>query len=454
MNSTQRSSFTGRLGFVLAAAGSAVGLGNIWRFPYLAAKYGGGIFLLVYIALSVTFGFSLMVAEIALGRKTRQSPIGAYRHLHPRFGLVGALAIAVSLLILPYYAVVGGWIIKYALNFISGNTAIASDYFSAYTGRFFQPFLWFLIFLAATALIVLCGVQKGIERVSRFVMPVLIALMLFIVIYSLCTVDGATDGLIYYLKPDFGKFSIKTVVAALCQLFFSMSLAMGVMITFGSYMQKDVGIERAAHRIELFDSGIAILAGLMIVPACFAFSGGDPEALGAGPGLMFGVLPQIFSGMPAGRLIGSVFFLTVLLAALTSSISMMETAISALQDSRHLSRPLCCMPVVAISCLLGTIICLGYSHWSNFSLFGMSLPDTFDFVTNHILLPVVALITCILLTRFGGLRLINEEISLSGHFKQRTMVSAVIRIFAPVCLVLILIWAIMGAFTDIELFQL
>ncbi len=453
MDTTKRSTFTGKLGFVLAAAGSAVGLGNIWRFPYLAAKYGGGIFLLVYIALSVTFGFSLMVAEIAIGRKTRKSPICAYRLLHRRFGFVGVLATVISLLILPYYAVVGGWIIRYSLNFLGGNFA-SPDYFSAYTGGFLQPFLWLLVFLAITTLIVLCGVQKGIERVSRFVMPLLIILMLFIVIYSLFAVEGATNGLIYYLKPDFSKFSIKTVVAALCQLFFSMSLGMGVMITFGSYMQRDVSIERSAHRIELFDSGIAILAGLMIVPACFAFSGGDPEALGAGPSLMFEVLPQIFSGMPAGRLIGGVFFLTVLLAALTSSISMMETVVSTLQDSRRLSRIYCCLPVLAFSILLGVIICLGFSHWKSFTPFGMPLPDAVDFVTNNVLLPIVALSTCIMLTRFVGLQTVTEEISLSGKFKGRALFSAVIRVLAPICLVVILLWAILGVVTPFELFQL
>ncbi len=456
MASTQRNSFTGKLGFVLAAAGSAVGLGNIWRFPYLAAKYGGGIFLLVYLALSVTFGFTLMVAEIAIGRKTQQSPIGAYKALHKRFAFVGVLASAIPALILPYYSVIGGWVMKYSAGFITGSAGeMANDgFFGGYISQFTEPLLWFLAFISMTAVVVMCGVKKGIEKVSKVMMPVLVILMLFVVIYSLCTIDGAIDGLIYYVKPDFSRFGVKTVIAAMGQLFYSMSLAMGIMITFGSYMKKDISIERSTHQIEIFDAGIAFLAGLMIVPACFAFSKGDPAALGAGPGLMFGVLPQVFEAMPAGDVIGAAFFVMVLLAALTSSISLMETVVSTLHDKWHISRISSCLIVLDFCAVLGTLSCLGYSHWSHVKLLGMQLLDFFDFVTNNLMMPVVALATCVLVAYFIKPKTIIDEVSISGDFKQKTLFSAVIRYVAPVCLLAILIWAVMGTFTSIQLFQL
>jgi len=286
---TNRSSFTGKIGFVLAAAGSAVGLGNIWRFPYLAAKYGGGVFLLVYIALSVTFGFSLMVAEIAIGRKTGKSAIQAFSSIDKRYSFVGLLAAAVPIIILPYYSVIGGWVLKYFAGFVSGSASsmAADSYFGNYISGVTEPLVWFAIFLGATALIVLFGVEKGIEKVSKIMMPILVVLTLFIAIYTIITMDGAWGGVKYYLLPDFSKFSIMTVVAAMGQLFYSMSLAMGIMITFGSYMKKDISIEKSAGQIEIFDTGIAFLAGLMIIPAVFAFSGGDESALGQGPVLMF-----------------------------------------------------------------------------------------------------------------------------------------------------------------------
>ena len=446
--SSERSSFTGKIGFVLAAAGSAVGLGNIWRFPYLAAKYGGGIFLLVYIILSVTFGFTLMVAEIAIGRKTQQSPVGAYRTLDKRFAFAGYLAAIVPMLILPYYSVIGGWVLKYAVGFVSGSAgAMAQDgFFGGYISKIGEPLLWFAIFIGVTALIVLFGVQKGIEKVSKVMMPVLVILMIFIVVYSLCTIDGAWQGVVYYVKPDFSKFSVMTVVAAMGQLFYSMSLAMGIMITFGSYMKKNISIEKATHQIEIFDTGIAFLAGMMIIPACYAFSGGDPAALGQGPSLMFGVLPKVFDNMPGGAVFGAIFFVMVLLAALTSSISLMETVVSTIQDKWKLGRRVSCGLVLAISLLLGIPSCLGFNVWGAVSLNGMSILDMFDFLTNSIMMPVIALATCLLVSFFIKPRVLIEEVTLSGEFKQKTLFSVVIRYVAPVCILTILVFAILGAF--------
>lgn len=448
----KRSSFTGRIGFVLAAAGSAVGLGNIWRFPYLAAKYGGGIFLLVYIGLAVTFGFALMVAEIALGRKTGLSPIGAFRALDKRFSFVGVLAAVVPAIILPYYSVIGGWVMKYIAGFVTGKGgAMASDsYFGSYIGATGEPLLWFFLFVALTAAVVLLGVDKGIEKVSKVMMPALIVLVLFIAIYSIVTVDGALEGVIYYVKPDFSKFSVMTVVAAMGQLFYSMSLAMGIMITFGSYMKKDISIEKSTRQIEIFDTGVAFLSGLMIVPAVFAF-GGEAALDASGPSLMFVTLPKIFNVMPGGAVIGTIFFIMVFFAALTSSISLMETVVSTLLDKVKINRKLCSLIVLGVSLLLGALSSLGYSAFSDFKLLGMQILDFFDFISNSVMMPVVALATALFVGFFLKPQAIIDEVELSGEFKGKKLFSAVIRYVAPVCILAILVSSILGAFGVIKI---
>lgn len=448
----KRSSFTGRIGFVLAAAGSAVGLGNIWRFPYLAAKYGGGIFLLVYIGLAVTFGFALMVAEIALGRKTGLSPIGAFRALDKRFSFVGVLAAVVPAIILPYYSVIGGWVMKYIAGFIMGEGgAMASDsYFGSYIGTTGEPLLWFFLFVALTAAVVLLGVDKGIEKVSKVMMPALIVLVLFIAIYSIVTVDGALEGVIYYVKPDFSKFSVMTVVAAMGQLFYSMSLAMGIMITFGSYMKKDISIEKSTRQIEIFDTGVAFLSGLMIVPTVFAF-GGETALSASGPSLMFVTLPKIFNVMPGGAVIGAIFFIMVFFAALTSSISLMETVVSTLLDKAKINRKLCSLTVLGVSLLLGALSSLGYSAFSDFKLLGMQILDFFDFISNSVIMPVVALATALFVGFFLKPQAIIDEVELSGEFKGKKLFSAVIRYVAPVCILAILASSILGAFGVIKI---
>lgn len=444
----KRSSFSGKLGFILAAAGSAVGLGNIWRFPYLAAEYGGGMFLLVYIILSVTFGFAMMVAEVAIGRKTKLSPIGAYKSLHKKWSFLGILATIVPVLVLPYYSVIGGWVTKYAFGFITGQGgAMANDaFFNSFITSTGEPILWFGIFLLATAVIVLLGVNKGIEKVSKIMMPTLIVLMVFIVIYTLCTMPGAWDGVLYYITPDFSKFSVMTVVAAMGQLFYSMSLAMGIMITFGSYMKKEISIEKSTHHVEIFDTGIAILAGLMVVPACFAFAGGSAEGMQAGPGLMFGVLPKIFEKMPGGGIIGAIFFITVLFAALTSSISLMQTVASTIQDKWKLSQKVSTLIVTVVSLVLGLLSCFGYSIFSAFEILGKQMLDFFDFITNSALMPLIALLTCIFVGYILKPKTLIEEVEISGRFKQKGLFNVMIRYVAPVCLIIILVSSILSAF--------
>ena len=456
MNSQEkvkRSSFTGKIGFVLAAAGSAVGLGNIWRFPYLAAQYGGGIFLLVYIILAVTFGFTLMIAEVSIGRKTNLSVIGAYRALDKRFAWVGYLAAAIPMIILPYYSVIGGWVTKYIFGFMLGNGSqmAESNYFPSYISTSIEPLVWFFVFIALTAVIVFFGVEKGVEKISKIMMPILVFLILFIVIYTLCTMEDAFKGVIYYIKPDFSKFSIMTVVAAMGQLFYSMSLAMGIMVTFGSYMKKDIDISKSAHQIELFDTGIAFLSGLLIVPAVFAFSGGDESALGQGPGLMFVTLPKIFNTMPAGNFIGFVFFVMVFFAALTSAISLMETIVSVVMDKAKIGRKPSCLVVLGASLLLGIPSSLGFSVWNNVKIIGLQFLDFFDFISNNIMMPVVAFATCLFVGFIIKPKSIIDEVSLQGNFKEAKLFSFVIRYVAPVCIIAILISSILNVFGVIKI---
>ncbi len=447
MTEQKRSSFTGKIGFVLAAAGSAVGLGNIWRFPYLAAKYGGGIFLLVYIILAVTFGFALMVGEIALGRKTGLSAIGAFRKLNQKFSFVGVLASLVPAIILPYYSVIGGWVTKYLFAFLTGGAGdTATDaYFGGFISQATEPIICFFIFIGITALIVLFGVEKGIEKVSKVMMPVLVAISIFIAIYTLF-MPGAMEGLLYYIKPNFADFNVKTVLAAMGQLFYSMSLSMGIMITYGSYMKKDVNLESSVKQIELFDTGIAFLAGLMIVPAAFAFSNGDPAMLGKGPSLMFVVLPKIFQNMFGGTAIGILFFILVLLAALTSSISLMETVVSIVCDKFKLNRKPACLIVFIGSVLLGLLSTLGYGVWSDVTIIGMQFLDFFDFISNSVMMPVVALVTSIFIGYVIKPQAIIEEVELSSQFKRKNLFTVVIKYVAPVCIVLILVSSVLDVF--------
>lgn len=450
-----RSNFTGKIGFILAAAGSAVGLGNIWRFPYLVAKYGGGTFLLCYIILAVTFGFTLMTAEIALGRKTGLSAIGAFKKLDKRFGFLGVLASIVPIIILPYYSVIGGWVIKYFGTFISGGTkAAAGDtYFTDFIGSVKSPIIWFVLFVAFTAVVVIFGVEKGIENVSKFLMPILVVLTVGISIYVL-TMDGAMEGLKYYIMPHMSDFSVKTLLAAMGQLFYSMSLAMGIMITYGSYMKKSTNLESSVRQIEIFDTGIAFFAGLMIVPAVFTFSGGDESALGAGPGLMFITLPKVFASMPMGGVIGTVFFVLVFFAALTSAISLMETIVSIFMDKFKWTRKFTCIVVTAYVLLMGIPSSLGFGVWDFIQPLGMSILDFMDFISNSVLMPVVALFTCIFVGFVIKPKTIIEEASTEGtKFRSKGLFTVMIRYIAPLFLIAILISSVLGAF-GFEFFSL
>ena len=441
----KRSSFSGKLGYVLSAAGASVGLGNIWRFPYLAAKYGGGIFLLIYILLALTFGYTMIMAESALGRMTRKSPVGAFQ----AFGKAGWLSAGgwinaiIPVLIVPYYSVIGGWVIKYLIEYIRGNGKMlaADGYFSEFISDGVSTELCFILFCLFTLTIIYAGVRNGIERVSKFMMPILIVLSVLIAVYSV-TRPGAMEGVKYFLVPNVKNFSWMTVVAAMGQMFYSLSIAMGILITFGSYMKKETSLEDSTRNVEVFDTAIAIMAGLMIIPAVFSFSGGDPDTLQAGPALMFITIPKVFENMGFGTVVGILFFLLVLFAAVTSSIALTESAVSTFEDELGWSRRRATVLVGVIMIALGSLSSLGYGPLVGIKIIGMQFLDFFDFLTNSVMMPIAALATCILILKVVGFKRMDAEIEQSSDFKCKKLYHFFLKYLASACVIIILLSSI------------
>ena len=461
---TKRNSFKGSIGFVLAAAGSAVGLGNIWRFPYLAAKDGGGMFLVIYIILALTFGFTLLITEVAIGRKTKQSPLIAYGKLNKKWKGLGVIACLVPIIILPYYCVIGGWVLKYFLVYLTGNGSSAAQdgYFTSFISGSYEPIIMLLLFLFATAFVIFRGVNKGIESFSKILMPILILLVVVIAIFSLTIShtdeNGVTrtglQGLMVYVVPNFEGMTIKSffsvLLDAMGQLFFSLSVAMGIMIAYGSYVSDEADLKNSINQIEIFDTVIALLAGLMVVPAVYIFSGEAGMSQG-GAGLMFITLPKVFSQMAGGRFRGALFFTLVLFAALTSSVSVMEAIVSMMMDRFGLSRIKCCIGIVLFSILLGVPCSLGNGIWSGFTIFGMDFLTFCDFISNSILLPVVAFLTCIMIGWFVGADYIIAEATKNGEtFKRKNIYRIMIRYIAPVLLLIILVFYTLAQFGVIQ----
>lgn len=434
-----KNQWASKLGFIMATAGAAIGLGNLWKFPYLMGRNGGASFLAVYLFFICILGIPVMMIEMSLGRRTRHDPVQAYGDINSNARIVGVFGVAAAFLILSYYSVIGGWILKYIVSYAS--TYQAPEDFTAFISSPVEPVFWHFLFLFVTTVICCFGIN-GIEKVSKIMMPLLVVLSVGIAVYTLF-MPGAMAGVKYYLTPNFKHFSATTVLAAMGQLFYSMSLAMGIMITYGSYMKKDVNLETSVRQIEFFDTGIAFIAGLMIIPAVFSFSGGDESALGKGPGLMFITLPRVFDNMAGGAIIGTAFFLLVLFAALTSSISLMETVVSILQDKLKWSRKLTCLVVLAGCILLGLPSSLGNGVWSSVTIFGMAFLDFFDFISNSVLMPIVALLTCIFVGYVIKPKALIEEVELSAPFRWKKLFTVIIKYVAPVCIVLILISSIL-----------
>lgn len=458
--SKSRANFSGKLGFVLAAAGSAVGLGNIWRFPYLAAKDGGGLFLLCYVVLALTFGFALLTTEIAIGRKTGNSPLTAYGKIHSKWKGVGVLACLVPVIILPYYCTIGGWVFKYFALFAtgSGSDAVKDSFFTDYIQNDVSPIVFGIIFLAATAFIVISGVDKGIERYSKILMPVLLVLIIGISIFSLTLSHKGADGVVrtgldgfkIYVIPDFTGLTFKklfmVIVDALGQLFFSISVAMGIMVAYGSYVKKEVNLMNSINQIEIFDTAVAFLAGLMIVPAVYVFMGKD--GMSGGPGLMFVSLPKVFGSMgKIGNFIGLLFFVMVSFAALTSSVSIMEAIVSSMMDKFKISRNKGTIIVTIYALIVGTIVCMGYNHL----YFEVKLPngvtgqilDIMDYISNNCLMPLVALLTCILVGWVVKPKVIIDEVTDGGYrFGRRRLYIIMMKFIAPILLIILLLQSV------------
>ena len=450
MEQKKSGGFSGSIGFVLAAAGSAVGVGNIWRFPYLAAKDGGGLFLLVYLALVLTFGFTLLTTDIALGRRTQQGALRAFSSIRPAWGFLGKLTFLVPALIMTYYTVIGGWVSKYMVDFIIGSgTAAAQDgYFTAFITSPVSPIVFTLLFLCVTALVVFGGVEKGVERFAKLVMPGLLVMIVGIAVFSLTLShtdeSGVTrtglEGLAVYVIPSFEGLTfsrfLQILLDAMSQLFFSLSVSMGIMITYGSYVKKDVNLNRAVSQIELFDTGVAFLAGMMIIPAVFVFSG--TEGMASGPSLMFISLPKVFAAMGgAGRIVGIVFFVMVAFAALTSCVSIMETLVANCMEIFSCSRRRVSLIIGVLSAVAAAVICLGY----NALYFELKLPngavgqllDVMDYISNSFLMPAISLLTCVFVGWVVGPHLIIEEMERTGdRFTRKKLYRFMIRYAAPI----------------------
>ena len=459
-----RGGFTGSLGFVLAAAGSAVGLGNIWRFPYLAAKDGGGVFLLFYLILALTFGFTLLITEISIGRKTGKSPLAAYAQLHPKMGWIGVVACIIPVLILPYYCTIGGWVLKYLAAYVSGNgmAAVDSGYFGAFIEQVGSPVFWFLLFLGATVLVVYKGVDEGIEKLSRILMPILLVLIVGIAAFSLTLrysdssgTRTGLQGMLVYVIPNFKGMTAKQLLVVLTdamgQLFYSISVAMGIMVTYGSYVKVDTDLNKAVNQIELFDTAVAFLAGMMIIPAVYTFMGTEGMTA-SGPALMFAVLPKVFGemGPVLGTVVGTVFFLTVAFAALTSSVSVLEAIVSCAMDKFSWGRKKAVFTVLALTAVMGIVVCLGY----NVLYFEAILPNTpagknaqildiLDYISNYVLMPVVSIATCIFIGWILKPKTVIEEVTRNGeHFDREKLYVVMIRYIAPVLLLMLLLQAL------------
>ncbi|MBO5209882.1 MAG: sodium-dependent transporter [Lachnospiraceae bacterium] len=458
MKETKRNSFTGSIGFVLAAAGSAVGLGNIWRFPYLAAKDGGGLFLVMYLILAITFGFTLLTTEIAIGRKVKQSPLTAYGQLKKGWKWLGIIACLVPVIIMPYYCAIGGWVLKYFIAYLTGDgTNAATDgYFTNYITSDVEPIIWMLVFMFIVAFVIYKGINSGIESFSKIIMPVLLVLVVIIAVFSLTIqhtdADGITrtglQGFKVYVVPNLEGMTIKSffgvLVDAMGQLFFSLSVAMGIMVAYGSYVRDDANLVKSINQIEIFDTLVAFLAGVMIIPAVYTFMGTEGMQA-SGPSLMFISLPKVFAAMGSiGNVVGCLFFAMVLFAALTSAVSVMEAVVASIMDQFHLSRTKATIIELVIALVAGIIVCLGY----NVMYFEVTLPngavgqilDIMDYISNNCLMPIVAIGTCILIGWILKPQVIIDEVEKSGcKFGRKKLYIVMVKVIAPILLLILLL---------------
>lgn len=446
----KESGFTGQIGFVMAAAGSAVGVGNLWRFPYLAAKDGGGLFIVIYLILALTFGFTLLTSDIAVGRRTGKNSINAYAAMNPKWKFLGIITFLVPAIIMTYYAVIGGWISRYVVVYLigDGGAAASDSYFTGFITDPLQAVMFAVIFMLITAFVVFNGVEKGIEKCSSILMPVMLVMIVAIAIFALTLkstdAEGVTrtglQGLAVYLTPNlegitFGRL-MQILLDAMSQIFFSLSVSMGIMITYGSYIKKDVNINTSVHQIEFFDSGVALLAGMMIIPSIFVFEG--IEGMKAGPSLMFVSLPKVFDSMHVlGRVVGLAFFLMAAFAALTSCVSVLETITANCMEIFHLERKKATIILTVFYTAASVVVALGYS------LFYIELPlpngsvaqilDLMDYISNSFMMPFISFLSSILIGWVIGPDWIVEEVEYGGKkFGLKGLYRFMIRYIVPV----------------------
>ncbi|WP_313126969.1 sodium-dependent transporter [Proteiniclasticum ruminis] len=434
-----RGSWSSRFGFLMAAVGSAVGLGNLWKFPYLAGENGGGAFVLVYIGLVILLGFTLMLAEMTIGRHANSDAYGSYNKIKKGWGFVGGFGILSGFLILSYYSVVGGWVMKYIVASFTGTGTDKAAFFGNFISSPVEPLVYHLIFMGLTAIIVIRGISGGIEKAAKFLMPALFVLLVVTVIRSV-TLDGAMEGIKYFVTPNFSEITLKVVIAALGQVFFSLSLGMGIMVTYGSYLRKDEDLEKDAFIIPSLDSLVAILAGFAILPAVFAL-GFKP---GEGPGLMFITLPAVFENMPLGSIFGALFFILVFFAALSSSISLMEVTVAFGIDKLKWSRKTSVIIFTTLMFIIGIGASLSMGEWSDFLIpwidgKSYGIFDFLDVLTSYYLLPLGGLLGALFIGFVWGVPNAVKEIKIGSKFVTEKLWSILIKFVVPILVFLILL---------------
>ena len=405
MEQKGRESWGSRIGFIMAAAGSAIGLGNIWRFPYLTGMNGGGAFIVIYLGCVFFIGLSIMLAEFTVGRRTQLAAVGAYKNYSKSWSFAGVLGVLSGFFIMGFYPVVGGWSMAYILKSFTGllsNTAVVGDVFGAFITDPIQPLIWTVLYMAINIYIVARGVTKGIEAAGKILMPMLFGLLIIIIIKGL-TLPGSSAGLSFLFKPDWSVVTGQTFLAALGQAFFSLSLGMGCMITYGSYLNKEEKLPQNALIVVTMDTAAAILAGIALFPPLFAF-GLEPAA---GPGLVFVVAPQIFAGMGGfGVIFSALFFLALMIAALTSSVSLLEVVVAYLMDEKNMSRKTAVYGTSIVMLILCVLSSLSLGIMSNVTILGVGFFDFFDILTDKIFLAIGGMLLAI----FAGWFLKKEDL--------------------------------------------
>ncbi len=457
MQEEGRSQWGSSFGFIMALAGSAIGLGNLWKFPYLAGRNGGGIFLLIYIVFVILVGAPLIMGEMAIGRHTRLEPVSAFERLDRRFRFVGVLGVLSGILIPCYYTVVGGWVMAYIFRFIifitDGIPTDTAGSFGKFISNPWEPLVWQTLFLAGTVFVVYRGIEKGIERFCKIMMPLLFLLLLVMIARSL-TLPGAWEGVVFLFYPDFAKFSFNGVMDAMGQMFWSMSLGMGIIVVYGSYMRKKTNLPNAAFYIPVLDTLAALMAGLCILPAVFAF-GINPTQ---GPVLTFVTLPQVFAQMPLGTLFGIIFFILLMLAAITSNMSLVEVGVGYLIDRHKMSRRRAAI-CIAVFTLIMSVPCslsmglleskavlgfLAVGPLAGIKLFSLNFFDFLDYLASNVFMIIAGLFTCIFIGYYWGVANALKEITNDGSvaFRFARLWGFLIRRVGPLFMAIVLLRAL------------